>query len=90
VLVWGAGRVTRRRARALSSHGVEIAAWVDIDPRKIGGALGGVPVLAPHELPPAGGGFVVSYVPAVGARESIEGALAHRGYRAGADYVMAA
>jgi hypothetical protein len=90
VIVWGAGRVTRRRARALLSHGVDIAAWVDIDPAKVGRALDGRPVLAPRELPPAGECYVVSYVPAVGAREAIADALRRRGYRPGADYVMAA
>ena len=90
VVVWGAGRVSRRRARHLGEHGVSIEAFVDIDPRKVGRPLDGRPVLAPAELPPAGTTFVVSYVGAAGAREPIEAWLRIKGYRPGVDYVLAA
>jgi glycosyltransferase involved in cell wall biosynthesis len=89
VVVWGAGRVTRRRAADLAAHGVEIAAWVDIDPDKIGRVLAGRPVIAPDALPPPGACFVVSYVASLGARDEIAAALARRGYRLGLDCIMA-
>lgn len=89
VVVWGAGRVTRRRARALLDAGVEATAYVDIDPRKTGRSLGGRPVIDPAALPARGACFVVSCVSSAGARELIEARLAAAGYRPGLDYVLA-
>ena len=43
LLIWGAGRVTRRRAEHLQAHGIQIAAYIDIDPRKIGRCFAGRP-----------------------------------------------
>ena len=90
VLVWGAGRPTRRRAAHLETHGVRIAAYVDIDPRKIGRTVGDVPVRAPADLPPADGAFVLGYVGSRGARELIREALRGRGFAEGRDFMMCA
>jgi glycosyltransferase involved in cell wall biosynthesis len=90
VVLWGAGRVTRRRARALAGHGIEIEAFVDIDPRKLGRPIEGRPVLAPDALPPPGRAFVVSYVGGAEARAQIEARLRAGGRRPGADYILAA
>lgn len=90
LLVWGAGRPTRRRARHLTAHGVRIAGWVDIDPAKCGRTFDGVRVLAPDELPPPQRAFVLGYVASWGAREHIRAQLAARGYREGIDFLMAA
>jgi hypothetical protein len=90
IVLWGAGRVTRRRARALVEHGIEIEAFVDIDPRKLGRPIEGRPVLSPDALPPPGRAFVVSYVGGAGARQQIEGRLRAGGRRPGADYILAA
>ena len=90
MILWGAGRITRRRARSLLEHGVRIQAFVDIDPRKIGRRLHGAPVLGPEGLPPAGAAFLVSYVRSAGAREAIEARLRAAGYRQGVDYILAA
>jgi glycosyltransferase involved in cell wall biosynthesis len=46
VIVWGAGRDGRRAARALLRQGVDIRAFLDIDPRKIGRTAYGRPILA--------------------------------------------
>jgi hypothetical protein len=35
VTIWGAGRVSRRRAARLRAQGVRVTGWIDIDPRKI-------------------------------------------------------
>ena len=90
VVFWGAGRVTRRRARLLLDEGVEIASYIDIDPRKVGRAIEGRPVIDPAALPAPGACFVVAGVASAGAREQIERALAAAGYRAGLDYILAA
>lgn len=90
VIVWGAGRITRKRAQHLVDQGVTVEAFVDIDPCKVGRRIGGRPVLAPIDLPPPGGSFVVSYVSGADAREQIESHLRATGYRGGVDYILAA
>lgn len=90
VYVWGAGRPTRKRAEALVAHGVSIAGYIDIDPKKIGRAVGGRRVIGPDELPAPGEICVLGYVSTRGARELIRAALRQRGYREGNDFVMCA
>lgn len=85
--VWGAGRKTRGRVRHLIDRGVTPGAWIDIDPRKIGGKLLGAPVHPPEWLDREPRPFVLVYVNNRGARELIDAALAHMGYRRGADYL---
>jgi glycosyltransferase involved in cell wall biosynthesis len=89
IVLWGAGRVTRRRARLLVAEGVDIASYVDIDPRKIGRAIEGRPVVGPAALPAAGACFVVAAVASVNARDQIERVLMDADYRPGFDYVLA-
>lgn len=89
IWVVGAGRPTRRRAEYLCGHGVRIAAYLDIDPRKIGRAISGRPVLHHEELPDRGRIFVVSYVSTPGAPEQVAAFLQERGYALGKDYIQA-
>ena len=49
-VVWGAGPVGKAFARELAAAGTPIAAFVDLDPKKIGQEIHGAPVLAPGEL----------------------------------------
>jgi GT2 family glycosyltransferase len=49
VIVWGAGRDGRRASRALLREGVDIRAFLDIDPRKIGRTAYGRPILAAED-----------------------------------------
>jgi glycosyltransferase involved in cell wall biosynthesis len=90
VLVWGAGRVTRRRASYLTAHGVRIAGYIDIDPRKIGRALSGHQVLSPEQLPPHSNCFVLGYVAKRGAHSLAKGHLQARGFVEGRDFLMSA
>lgn len=90
VWIWGAGRPTRKRAGRLAEHGVGIAGYVDIDPRKTGRSVGGVPVIAPAGLPRPDRAFVLGYVAAWGARELIRADLGGRGYVEGRDFLMCA
>lgn len=89
ILVWGAGKTTRRRAGMLAREGISISAWVDIDPRKCGKRLEGKPVLARDELPTHGECFVIPYVSSRGARDQIAEFLVGRGFRAGRDFIAA-
>jgi glycosyltransferase involved in cell wall biosynthesis len=51
VFVWGAGMMGRRLARQLERQKAPLAAFFDIDPRKIGITKRGLPVLSPTVLP---------------------------------------
>ena len=64
VLVWGAGRPTRKRAAHLEAHGVGIAGYVDVDAKKTTAAIGGtgLPVIGYEALPPSQDTFVLGYV----------------------------
>lgn len=90
VTVVGAGRVSRKRAEMLEAHGVEIEAYVDIDPRKVGKTVHGRPVIHREELDGPGSRFAVSYVASRGAASDIEEFLQSRGWLAGRDYILAA
>lgn len=88
--VLGAGRVSRKRAEMLCDHGVAIACWYDIDPRKVGREVQGRPVLHRQEAPPPGERFLLSYVASREAGEDIAAFLATRGYEAGKHFLLAA
>ncbi len=90
IWLWGAGRTTRRRFAALEAHGVALAGFIDVDPKKTGRSLAGRPVLSPEQLPAPAGAFVVGGVGVRGARELIWERLEARGFRLGADFVPAA
>ena len=87
--IWGAGRRTRRRADHLLDYGIRPSAWIDIDPRKIGNRIDGVPVQPPDALVQATPRpFVLVYVANHGARDLIRADLSSRGFRPGEDYLM--
>jgi glycosyltransferase involved in cell wall biosynthesis len=80
VVVWGAGRETRKRAELVTAHGVRIRAYIDIDPRRIGQIIHGRPVTC----------FLLPFVGSRGAREDIRSRLVALGYREGRDFIAAA
>lgn len=88
LLVWGAGRVTRKRVKLLEAHGIPITAYVDIDPNKLGRSRAGHFVLAPEQIP--SGAFVLGYVAKRGAREDCRTRLTQRGLVEGRDFLFAA
>lgn len=88
LVIWGAGRKTRRRCAHLLTRGYEVQAWVDIDPKKIGNRLRGVPVVAPDWLRRRPRPLVLCYVSNHGARELIARDLHAMGYRRSRDYLM--
>lgn len=73
VILWGAGQTGRRLSKFLMEEGVEIAAVVDIDPRKIGGTLRRINVISPDDLPAHldGDTVVIAAVASRGARNLI-------------------
>ncbi len=90
VWIWGAGRPTRRRAEHLTRHGLSLAGYIDIDPRKAGRVLRGRPVVLPEGMPGPEEAVVLGYVAKPGARELIRERLRERGFLEGGDFFMAA
>jgi hypothetical protein len=91
LLVWGAGRVTRRRAALLAGHGIRIDGHLDIDPRKLRGSRLARPVWPPDHLRgPLRDAFVLGYVAKRGARELARTHLGDCGFIEGRDFLMAA
>lgn len=87
-VVWGAGPVGKLYARVLMEAGVDIAALVDVDARKIGKRIYGIPVLAHHEGPRDG--VVLGAVAGEAARARLR-ELAHvQGRREGDDFFAVA
>ncbi|MGI9318554.1 MAG: glycosyl transferase, partial [bacterium] len=90
VAFWGAGRKTRQRANHLIDLGINPWVWIDIDPKKIGNQINGVPVRAPDYLNQLVGGskpFVLIYVTNHGARELIDAELTGMGHRINKDFL---
>jgi glycosyltransferase involved in cell wall biosynthesis len=90
VILWGAGRPTRKRAALLCEHGIRIRAFLDVDLRKIGNTIHEVPVLSPDQIPPPGQCFILPYVGSRGARKEILWMLNRLGYRIGRDFIPGA
>jgi FlaA1/EpsC-like NDP-sugar epimerase len=86
-VIWGAGRRTRQRCALLLRQGFRPLAFVDIDPRKIGNRIDGVPVHSPAALADGPRPFVLVYVTNHGAREAIATDLQAMGYRRGRDWL---
>lgn len=85
-VVWGAGEAGKPLARALADDGRRPRAFVDLDPRKVGQEIHGIPVVDPEgfdeRFPDPGGpddAYVLGAVGAPGAREEIREALERTG-----------
>lgn len=87
LVIWGAGRITRQRVRHLLDHGIRPCAWIDIDPRKIGQTIWGLPVHPPAWLQSKPRPFVLIYVTRHGAREQVAALLEQWGYRNGKEFL---
>jgi len=79
-LVWGAGEYGKRHARELSARGARLSAFLDIDARKIGQRVHGLPVLDAARLGPPDGRVALACVASPGARVVIAAELAARGW----------
>jgi hypothetical protein len=86
----GAGTAGRRLARLLLAEGARVSCFLEVDPKKVGRAPHGVPVLA-HEdgLARRGDALVLSAVNAWGARERVRALLVAHGLEEGGDFLLA-
>jgi glycosyltransferase involved in cell wall biosynthesis len=89
IVVVGAGRLTRRRAEMLLPFGIRIAAWTELDPKKIGRHYHGAPVLHHRDLPLPGEAFIVPFISSIGAPEAIRSDLLSRRYLPGLHFIEA-
>ncbi|MEI6223337.1 MAG: glycosyltransferase [Deltaproteobacteria bacterium] len=86
VVLWGAGETGRAFARALAPHGVSVALFLEVDQRKIGRKVLGVPVVSFEEAGRARGLPLLVAVGAPGARDLIRAELARQGFEEVRDY----
>ena len=83
VWVVGGGRVARQRLAPLWQQGVVPAAYVDIDPHKIGNRVHGIAVVGRAALPPPGHCCILNALTAHGAAEEASQWLTETGHRPG-------
>lgn len=84
VNMWGAGKEGKALARHLRRVGIEVAAFVDVDPHKIGNVVLGAPVVGVEHLTREH--YLLVAVGAHGARAEIRAHLAAAGWREPQDY----
>jgi glycosyltransferase involved in cell wall biosynthesis len=84
VTVWGASRISRRRARMLEQYGIGIQTYIDTKKgRQIKKEL-----IYFDDLPAAGSRFILTYIRQMDNREKIQAFLEERGYVEGKDYLL--
>lgn len=90
LVVWGAGPIGKRFARAAAREGIRIRAFVDVDPRKIGQEVHGAPVLPAEHGVELRTGLAVAAVGNAAGRARIRERLTDAGWREGTDFVAVA
>lgn len=84
VWIWGASRISRRRAKILEQNGIRIEVFIDTKKsRQLDRE-----VVYYEDLPPAGKGFILTYIRQMDNRRKIQDFLETRGYEEGKDYLL--
>lgn len=76
--IWGATDAGRALSRHLTQRGARVVRFVELNPRKLGQTIHGLPVIHPDALPDDGS-HLLSCVAAKGARDDIRGWMTRRG-----------
>jgi glycosyltransferase involved in cell wall biosynthesis len=87
VVIWGAGPIGKGWSRELRARGQEIRAFVEVDPKKLGGRLHGAPVIAVDEAGGVGAALHIAAVGQPGGRQAIRAAAGALGLVEGQDLV---
>jgi glycosyltransferase involved in cell wall biosynthesis len=94
VIIWGAGQIGRRLSKHLQREGIDLTAFVDIDPKKIGNTRRGAPIISPGDLSgtwkSAEKPLILAAVPSRGARGLIRDHLNNMGLSEGTNYLCVA
>jgi len=91
VSICGAGPVGKAWLKELQARGVEVRYLFEVNPRKIGRSIHGVPVIRAEDLPPRSDpGLILGAVGQRGAREKVRKSLDPLGFREGEDYILVA
>ena len=90
VVLWGAGPIGKGWARALAAAGQRVAAFVEVDPARIGGRVHGVPVVDVRGALAFPGALHLAAVGQPGARERIRTAARAMGLVEGRDLLAVA
>ena len=84
VAIWGASRISRRRAKILEQQGVRIDTYIDTKhSRQLDREL-----IYYKDLPEAGSMFILTYIRQMDNREKIQTFLESRGYEEGKNYLL--
>lgn len=90
VVIWGAGPTGKAFSVALRERGVEVRAFVELDPRKLGQEIHGAPVVPPTRVTDFPGALVLGAVSGAGPREEVRRAVGDAGLEEGIDFVAVA
>ena len=90
VAVWGAGPVGKAFARALARAGVDLRAFVEVDPRKLGQSIHGAPVVDTATGLALRGALHLAAVGQPGVRAQLRAILTGGGLREMRDFVAVA
>jgi glycosyltransferase involved in cell wall biosynthesis len=90
VVIWGGGPIGKGWARALAGRGHRVLAFVDVDPRKLGGTIRGVPVVPVPGAAAYQGALHLAAVGQPGARARIREEAARLGLVDGRDLIAVA
>ena len=85
VAVWGASKISRRRARLLESHGVEICCYIDTKENK---RQLDRKVYFYKEIPSSEKIFVLTYIRQMNAKEEIRRFLLQKGFIEGKNFLL--
>lgn len=88
--LWGGGQTGKRWLRWLQSRGTEVRRILEVNPRKIGQAIHGVPVIDYAKMPQPDGTLLIAAVGADRARQMIWPFVERMGYRVGDDVLFVA
>ncbi len=89
-VVWGAGPTGKAFARALLQAGTPLAAFVEVDPRKLGKRIHGAPVVPVERAASFPGALSCGAVAGVEGRARVRGLAAKLGLVEGEDFIAVA
>ncbi len=85
IVVWGAGKLSRKRLNYLQNLGIKVKFFIDVDKNKIDNKN----IISYKNIPEPRNFFIVSFVNNQGMREKIKDFLIEKKYIEGVDFIIA-